>query len=71
LTLKTLIPVVLAALAIAAPAGAAEVDPAASGNSWGAEEAWPAPARMVVPDGPERALPAVQDHAFHFTRPGG
>jgi hypothetical protein len=50
---------VLAAIAIAAPAGAAETTPTATGFSWGYEAA----ALNFTQPG--------QDLAFHFTRPGG
>jgi hypothetical protein len=60
----------LAAFAIAAPAGAAETTPTATSFSSGATEP-----TLTVPDAPERAgqtaLPAVQHVAIDFSRPGG
>jgi hypothetical protein len=71
----------LAALAFAAPVGAAEVSLAASGymTAPDAQDRWivpDAPDRWVVPDAPDRmnipdnVLPAVQHVGFRSTGPG-
>jgi hypothetical protein len=60
---------VLAAIAISAPASAAETTPTATSWSWGAGAVVPdSPDRLNIPD---NVLPAVQDSALNFTRPGG